>query len=418
MTSLKDDYLHPLGVVSFVLYLYGVGGVGLAFLADEPILGEFSSNEVFTGGVYGISCMLLYIVGFKVGSRQPLHAKMLGRVVLSNGNSYLYIAYLMVGFIFGILAMIYFAGSVQEFISRSDLRQALSAGKTWILFFLLAAKWGYFVFLMRDQSVKRFRWVGNAVVGLSVLTLLLVWGRLFALVFLMQLLIIVYSYRTISVGRALMGGIGIFIVVFVAGIHRWMQGATEAKDLSGFSENLDFLLNNINYVSIFLNNFFDGWYVYLGYLAASLRNDWNLWGGLALGTMFKVVPGAYATYSDLFLYETVSVIGEAYDTGARASNLMGEFFLDFSFLAPLFFGMLGYIIAAFYKRERAEKLLYSYGGNRIWSLVYAIILCNVLIAVRTGMAAGVTWMFVDFCWLAIWFLCSGKKVVKTSVTVG
>jgi hypothetical protein len=228
----------------------------------------------------------------------------------------------------------------------------------------------------------------------------------------MQALIFVYTYRTISVARALLGGVSIFLVIFVAGIHRWMQGASETKDLSGFSENLDFALNNINYVSIFLNNFFDGWYVYLGYLAASLRNDWNLWGGYSLGALFKVVPGAYATYADLFLHQTFSVLGDSYDTGARASNLMGEMFLDFNFLAPLFFGILGYVIAAVYKRERAEKRLDPAAGSRLWSLIYAVLLCNVLIAVRTGLAAGVTWMFVDFCWLAIWFFCYGKKTKK------
>lgn len=409
--KLKDDYLHPLFGGLFLLYLYGVGGVGITNLIGEEFLSNYTSDEVFIASFYGSLCMLLYACGYFIGSKRIIAFSKVPNIVLNRGGYVLAYTLLAIGFISGIYAMKYFAGSIAEFLANTHLRQSNSPGKTWILFFLIAAKWGAFVLLVMPpwKNPRLGKWF-NFLICAAILALFLLWGRLFVLVYLVQIIILILVYRKLSLKRAALAGISIFFVIFVAGVQRWMQGIEDAKNIVGFAETLDYALNNINYVPLLLNNFFDGWYVFMGYVAASLRNDWTMWGGLALGSFFKIIPGMYSKYSDVFLTETNRVLNDTYTVGERASNLMGELFIDYHFLGALVFLLAGYYIAFLYKKERGEKLFSLRNqDSRLWSLLYAVVLANFAISIRTGLAAGLTWLFVDLCWLAIWVVLHGRR---------
>lgn len=409
--KLKDDYLHPLFGGMFLLYLYGVGGVGITNLIGEEFLSNYTSEEVFIASLYGFFCMLLYASGYFIGSRRLITFSKVPDVVLNRGGYILAYTFLAIGFISGIYAMKYFAGSISEFLANTHLRQSNSPGKSWILFFLIAAKWGAFVLLVMPpwKNPRLGKWF-NYLVCAAILALFLLWGRLFVMVYLVQVIIFILVYRKLSLKRASLAGISIFFVIFVAGIQRWMQGVEDAKNIVGLAETIDYALNNINYVPLLLNNFFDGWYVFLGYVATSLRNDWTMWGGLALGSFFKIIPGMYSKYSEVFLVETNRVLNDTYVVGERASNLMGEFFIDYHFFGALIFLFIGYYIAFLYKKERSEKLSsLNNQDSRLWSLLYAVVLTNFAISIRTGLAAGLTWLFVDLCWLAIWIVLHGRR---------
>ncbi len=408
--KLKDDYLHPLFGGTFLLYLYGVGGVGITNLIGEKYLKNYSGGEIFAGSLYGFFCMILYVAGYFLGRRRLMSFPKSSGLILNSGGNFLGYAFLMIGFGFGIYAMKYFAGSISDFLTHTDLRQTNSPGKTWILFFLIAAKWGVFVLLMKSSSNKPFvRKLINYSIGAAVLLLFLLWGRLFVMVYLVQLLIFILVYRKLSLKKSMLAGISIFLVIFVAGIQRWMQGAEGAKDIKGIANTIDYALNNIDYVPLLLNNFFDGWYVFLGYVAAALRYDWTMWGGLALGSVFKIFPGMYSMYSEVFLRNTQQVLSNTYVIGERASNLMGELFIDYNFFGAAIFLLVGYYIAFLYKKERNEKKFsIENQNNRLWSLLYAVVLTNLAISIRTGLAAGLTWLFVDLCWFGIWLIMSGR----------
>lgn len=409
--KLKDDYLHPLFGGMFLLYLYGVGGVGITNLIGEEFLSGYSNEEVFIASLYGFSCMLLYGFGYFIGSKRSIFSSKVPDVVLNRGGYILAYTFLAIGFISGIYAMKYFAGSIAEFLANTHLRQSNSPGKSWILFFLIAAKWGAFVLLMMPpwKNARLGKWF-NYLMCAAILALFLLWGRLFVMVYLVQLIIFILVYRKLSLKKATLAGVSIFLVIFVAGIQRWMQGVEDAKNIVGLAATIDYALNNINYVPLLLNNFFDGWYVFLGYVATSLRNDWTMWGGLALGSFFKIIPGMYSKYSEVFLVETNRVLNDTYVVGERASNLMGELFIDYHFLGALIFLLIGYYIAFLYKKERGEKIFSPKNqDSRLWSLIYAVVLTNFAISIRTGLAAGLTWLFVDLCWLAIWVVLHGRR---------
>ena len=409
--KLKDDYLHPLFGGTFPLYLYGVGGVGITNFIGKEYLNNYTDNEIFFASLYGFLCMLMYVAGYFIGGRRLNIFSKAPDFLLNRGGGILAYIFLGIGFVSGIYAMKYFSGSISDFLANTHLRQSNSPGKTWILFFLIAAKWGFFVLLINGpQENGRFgKWL-NYSIGAAVLFLFLLWGRLFVMVYLVQLIIFIMVYRKLSLKKAMISGLSLFFVIFVAGVQRWMQGAEGAKDVKGIANTIDYALNNVNYIPLLLNNFFDGWYVFLGYIATSLRYDWIMWGGLALGSFFKMVPGMYSMYSEVFLTDTKRVLNNTYVAGERASNLMGELFIDFNFLGAAIFLLIGYYIAFLYKKERNEKnFLVENRNSHLWSLLYAVVLTNLAISIRTGLAAGLTWLFVDLCWLGIWFVLYGRR---------
>lgn len=410
--KIKNDYLDPLFGGLFLLYLYGVGGVGITYFVAQDYLNGYADNEILTASVYGFLCMVLYWLGFVFSKKIPQRIVDLEKsIFLCEGTTPVAYTLLTIGFVSGIFAMVYFSGSISLFLAHTDERQINSVGKTWILFFLMAVKWGFFVLISKQVKYSFFNSnFSKAIIGAGVFLLLLIWGRLFVIVFLVQLIIFYVASRKLSIGKFFMGAVSIFMVVFVAGIQRWMQGATEAKNIATISDTVNFALNNIDYKYLLLHNFFDGWYVYLGYIATAVRHEWSSWGAITIGSAFKVIPGMYGSFRDAFLNNTDKVLRDTYDIGMRASNLMGEIFLDFNFFGAVLFFLLGIFVAILYQRERIEKEnTKKLNGSRFWSLLYVIVLSNFAIAIRTGSAAGFTWFFADICWFAICVFLLGRQ---------
>lgn len=408
LKNLKNDFLNPLFLGLFVIFLYGVGGVCITASVNYNLLADFEYDQIEKASLYGLLCMAFYWLGFRFIIRRKI--KSTNKDILNYASIRQSYFFLALGTLASFVAMIYFSGDIFTFLERTDLRGVNSGGKTWILFFVLATKWGAFMLFMNCAKNRSLYSISSCAVFLLTLSIMYIWGRLFAAVFIIQFLIIFHHEREFRIRRLFVGSTLFFFLVIALGVHRYTQGLN--LDLFDTYSYFNYVFFELDYENILLNIFFDGWYVFLGYISAVSEYNMLELGLQTFGSITKAIPGMYNIYASYFLSTVSSNLNLSFDVGYRAPSFMGELFIDFRFLGAIAFFIIGNLIHKLYilqKYERKSHFSKSETGNYFYTIIFSVILSNFLIAIRTGSAAGFTWLFVDLCWFLIWFLLAGYR---------
>ena len=196
------------------------------------------------------------------------------------------------------------------------------------------------------------------------------------------------------------------MIFVVYGFYRVGQSAVERGEyasawtyLGSVWEQSDVILR------VFVNVFFDGWYVLLAFMrTADAYGHWGM-GLIALSALAKTVPGLADVFSSQFipLYEQLE---SAAQITYRAKSFVAESYADWNLLGVVYFVLLGSVMAWLHRGYGIIRGLPRSEALKAFPalVIYSILFVNALVLIRSGIKVAYTWVYVEMAWFAVAYL--------------
>jgi oligosaccharide repeat unit polymerase len=416
------SFLHPLFIFPLLLGLYSDFTL---YLVDKLGLINFPRSLLNEAYFYGFSCLIMFLLGyslyFLIANSKRLSI-IVPEVSYEKKAFVVLILLAFVGFLMAFWVMKYVAGTINYFLSHLNERQILFRGKAWAIFFIFPLKVSFFyiwhLHTLSSTRLLKFTLIVLFMVNLIVLSL--IGGRLFALMFVIQIYLIYRAIGSIS-GKTLVGFIALIVVIVVIyGLYRYAQGVYYRFGLNSPLEFIPLALANWQILlKIFLNVFFDGWYVLLNYMWYS--RDSHAYGLDFLSSIFKLVPHLTAYFQKEYIpfYRITSDVDLQY----RAKSFLAEAYLDFGFLGSFYFSILGFIVATLYSKYESMRVISVEIRRKLflWLYFFSVFYVNSLLLIRNGAKGFFTWFFTELFWLFfVWLvltICSMNRLIFRKMKV-
>lgn len=416
---IRPALVSPITLVTPVLAFYSLGSLQLAESTGFRTIG--TAETVSTAALYSSLCIAAFLVGSINGF---LWRGGVVKLSVTGSRSSIGFAtgYFLLSFLFGNIFAYLAAGSIVTLSQNLHLRQSLSVGNTWPMFFVECIPMAYAICYARVVAeTRRTTLFAQALLGVaalvSVVWLSFIGGRLFAVQFLIQVLLL-RSFLDLGAGRslivpAMVAGSVIVVVIFVYGFFRVGQGQVGGGGLSFLVSMITDYSTVSDVVSYFLvNNFFDGWYVLLAAIESTEKCQCYSYGIQTLGSIFKIVPGLTSSIVDPYIMTVGNSIYTPGQVGERTLSLFAIEYTEFGLFGFFFFFLLGLGLEIVWKNVYgwAVSRETNRGGRVYIGFFYGAVIVNVLALIRSGPAVAFTWLFASLFWLFVYWTFASKRL--------